>query len=91
MIADETLNYWADRFVEARLADVMSLDQFLGLPVTLRERRINQHGEVRVLQHRIEQRLPDAAAHGDRLISPIRRESMRRPWWWHRWRRHHHA
>lgn len=91
MIADESLNYWADRFVEARLADVMSLEQFLGLSTSLRERRITQHREVRMLQERIEHLHDDMTAHGERLIAPIRRKASRRPWWWRRWRVHRHA
>jgi len=70
MIPDETLDYWADRFVAARLAEVMSLDQFLALSPALRERRIAQHREVRHLQGAMERDLPDAALHGDRLIDP---------------------
>jgi|GEM_PF-2037462 len=90
-LADETLDYWADRFIDARLAEVMSLEQFLTLSPALRERRISQHREVRHLQGRLESDLPDAAMHGDRLIDPLHHTSprpYRRP---SLFRRHHHA
>lgn len=89
MIADETLNYWADRFVAARLAEVMSLEQFLTLSPALRERRIAQHCDVRHLQGAMERDLPDATVHGDRLIDPLHHDPRlyRRPLLFRR--RHH--
>lgn len=79
MIADETLNHWADRFIDARLAEAMSFEQFLTLSPALRERRITQHREVRHLQGALERDLPDAAMHGDRLIDPLHHQAPR-PW-----------
>ena len=80
-IADETLNHWADRFVAAGLAEVLSLEQFLALSLPMRERRIEQVHEIRHAQQAIDRALPDATVHGDRLIDPLHHgpRPLRRP------------
>lgn len=90
IVPDETLDYWADRFVAANLADVMSLEQFLTLAPALRERRITQFRDARHVQRTADRAMPDAALHGDRLIDPHRHgvREFRRSFFW---RRRHHA
>lgn len=68
---DETLDYWAGRFIAAGLADTLSFDQFMELSPALRERRIEQQRIAREAQQRIGSDPPDAALHGDRLIDPM--------------------
>lgn len=68
---DETLDYWADRFIAAGLADILSFEQFMSMSPALRERRIEQLRVAREAQQRIGHDPPDAALHGDRLIDPM--------------------
>ena len=86
MIPDETLNYWAERFIAAGLADVMSFQQFIELPAALRERRIAQADLIRIAQQCVGPEPPDATVHGDRLIDPMHHgaREFRRPSWFRR-------
>ena len=82
---DVVLDYWADRFIAARVGDVMTFETFMSLAEPLRERRIAQMGVVRNVQHRADRDLPDAAMRGDRMIDPMR-HGLRpiRNRWFHR-------
>lgn len=83
-IADETLDYWAERFIAASLADAMTFDAFMRLSPALRERRIAHAQAIRQMQHACERTLPDAALHGDRVIDPLHHgpRIYRRPFPW---------
>jgi len=86
MMPDETLNHWADRFVDAGMADVMSFLQFIELPPAMRERRLAQVGLIRMAQQCVGPEPPDATVHGDRLIDPMHHgaRAFRRPSWFRR-------
>jgi hypothetical protein len=71
MIPDDTLHYWGDRFVAARLVEVMTFEQFLALSPPLRERRIAHMEIARGVRRQAERELPDAALHDRRWIDPM--------------------
>jgi hypothetical protein len=71
LVADITLDYWADLFVETGIADVMTFEAFMTLAPALRERRNAQIALSRHEQHRVDRGLPDAALHDNRLIDPM--------------------
>ncbi len=70
-VPDPTLEHWADRFVCAHLAEVMTFEQFMHLPPALRERRIAHMEIARLIRRRAERELPDAALHDRRWIDPM--------------------
>lgn len=89
MIADEQLDYWAERFIASGLRVVMTFGAFMDLNVPLRERRLSHAAQATFLQEGIERRFPDAALHGHVLVDPMRhgKRELRRPWFFNL--RHH--
>lgn len=85
---DETLEYWGDRFVASGLRVVTTFEDFMQMSPPLRNRRLVQCAQVRVLQERIERRLPDAGLRDSVLVDPIHhgKRVNRKPWWFRAYR-----
>jgi len=69
--ADEHLQYWSRRFLEADLGDFMRFEEFMELSVPLRERRLAHALVAHETELMVERELPDAGLHGERLIDPF--------------------
>jgi hypothetical protein len=91
LIPDATLNYWAERFVLAGGAALMPFEQFMALPLAVRERRLEhlQAIDSHDLQERLERALPDAAWHGPVFIDPFHHGVRRGRHAWFRNDRNH--
>lgn len=82
-IPDPTLDFWAERFIAAGLAAVMTFEQYMQLTPALRERRglVMLDADAR-MSRRLDREYPTAALHGSALIEPIHHgtKQFRRPW-----------
>ncbi len=83
VMPDETLNYWADQFLQAQLRDQMSFERFLNLPRPTRVRLLKRAAQIEQARREQERDLPATATHHgpvliDRIKASLKRR--RRPW-----------
>lgn len=73
MHADEHLNVWGDRFAQSALRGCMRFEQFMKMPVPMRERKLYMadQSEQQALQRKLEAQVPGLLLRGDHLIEPL--------------------